>query len=44
MKINGDLNASLLSYQKAVDVAIKNNDPNLDYYKKALQKIIDEME
>lgn len=44
LKISGDLNASLLSYQKAVDVAIKNNDPNLDYYKKALQKIIDEME
>jgi hypothetical protein len=44
LKISGDLNASLLSYKKAVDVAIKNNDPNLEYHKKALQKIIDEME
>lgn len=44
LKISGDLNASLVSYQKAVDIAIKNNDRNLDYYKKALQKINDEME
>ena len=44
LKISGDLNVSLLSYQKALDIAIKNNDPNLDYYKKTLQNIIDEME
>lgn len=44
LKISGDLKASLVSYQKALDIAIKNNDPNLDYYKKALQKIINEME
>jgi hypothetical protein len=44
LKISGDMHASLLNYQKAVDVAIKNNDPNLDYHKNALQKIMDEME
>ena len=43
LKINGDLQASLESYQKAVDIAIKNNDENLTYYKEALQKIKDEI-
>lgn len=43
LKMNGDLNASLESYQKALDIAIKNNDQNLDYYKQALQNIKDEI-
>ncbi|HMS66835.1 MAG TPA: S41 family peptidase [Saprospiraceae bacterium] len=43
LKISGDLQASLESYQKAVDIAIKNNDENLNYYKEALQKIKDEI-
>ena len=44
LKMNGDLNASLESYQKALDIAIKNNDQNLDYYKEALQNNKDEIE
>ncbi|MBK9330457.1 MAG: S41 family peptidase [Sphingobacteriales bacterium] len=43
LKITGDLKASLKSYQKAVDIAIKNNDENLTYYKEALQKIKNEI-
>ncbi len=43
LKINGDLTAALESYQKAVDIAINNNDENLTYYKEALQKIKNEL-
>jgi len=43
LKMNGDLLASLESYQKAVDIAIKNNDKNLTYYKETLQKIKNEI-
>jgi len=43
LKITGDLNASVASYQKAVDIAIKSKDKNLAYYKEALQNINDEI-
>lgn len=43
LKISGDLTSSLVNYQKAVDIAVENNDQNIDYYKKALQKIKKEM-
>ena len=44
LKINGDLIASLESYQKAVDIAMKNSSQDINYYKEALQKIKDEIE
>lgn len=43
LKLNGDLTGALESYQKAVDIAIINNDENLTYYKEALQKIKNEL-
>ena len=43
LKINGDLRAALESYQKALDIATENSDPNLAYHKEALQKIKDEL-
>ncbi len=39
LKINGDMKASVENYQKALDIAIKNNDGNLSYYKESLQNI-----
>jgi tetratricopeptide (TPR) repeat protein len=44
LKINGDIKAALESYQRALDVALKNNDENLNYYKDALQKIKNEIQ
>lgn len=44
LSVNGDLNASVEYYQKALDIAIKNEDRNLAYYKDALQKIKEEAE
>lgn len=43
LKINGDMSAALESYQKALDLALINNDQNLNYYKDSLQKIKDEL-
>jgi hypothetical protein len=43
LKINGEKKAAVESYQKAVDVAIENNDKNLTYYKDTLQKIKNEL-
>ncbi|MFK7772975.1 MAG: hypothetical protein AB8F94_12590 [Saprospiraceae bacterium] len=43
LKINGDMEASVENYQKALDIAIKNNDGNLSYYKEALQNIKNEI-
>lgn len=39
LKMNGNIKASIENYQKAVDVATKNNDANLPYYQEALQKV-----
>ncbi len=44
LKVNGDLNASLKNYQKALNLAIENNDRNVAYYKEAVQKIKDEID
>jgi tetratricopeptide (TPR) repeat protein len=43
LKINGEVKAAMESYQKAVDVAAKNNDKNLTYYKETLEKIKNEI-
>ena len=44
LKANGDMNSSIESYHKAVDIAIKTNSRDLDYYKENLQKVKDDME
>jgi tetratricopeptide (TPR) repeat protein len=43
LKINGDIEAALENYQKAVDVATENDDKNLTYYKDVFQKIKNEL-
>ncbi len=39
LKINGDMKGSFENYQKALDIATKNNDGNLSKYKESLQNI-----
>ncbi|MEM6805684.1 MAG: S41 family peptidase, partial [Bacteroidota bacterium] len=39
LKLNGNLRAAIESYQKAVEIATKNKDENLAYYKETLQKV-----
>jgi hypothetical protein len=43
LKINGNLTAALENYQKALDIAIRNKDGNLTFYKDEVQKIINEI-
>ena len=44
LKVNGDMNGSIKNYQRAVDIATKTNNRDLDYYKETLQKVKDEIE
>jgi len=39
LMINGDLEASLLNYQRAVDIAVTNKDSNLKLFQKNLERI-----
>jgi len=39
----GDLKASISSYQKAVDLADANNDQDLEFYERNLQKVKDDL-
>ncbi len=41
MMMNGDLKASLASYQKAVDIATKNESPDAEFYKDNMQRVMD---
>ncbi|KAA3633156.1 MAG: hypothetical protein DWQ02_13570, partial [Bacteroidetes bacterium] len=40
---NGKMEKSLANYQKAVDIAKKNNDPQLELFKANLKKIADKI-
>ena len=39
LMMNGDLKASAVNYQKAIDLGIKNGDPNLQLFKDNLAKV-----
>lgn len=43
LMMNGNLKASIDSYQKAVDIATENGDRDLEFYKKNLQAVKDKM-
>lgn len=43
LRIDGDLVAAMASYQRALDVAVRDNSPDVDYYREALQGIEDEI-
>jgi hypothetical protein len=37
--LNGNLEASLKNYQKAVDIAVANEDGNIEFYQKNLESV-----
>ena len=39
LMINGDLEASIKNYQKAVDISTSNDDGNVEFYKKNLENV-----
>ena len=43
LMVGGDLKASLKNYEKAVELAVKNQDPNVDLFKENLEKIKEKM-
>jgi tetratricopeptide (TPR) repeat protein len=39
LMLNGNLEASLKNYQKAVDIAVANEDGNIEFYQKNLESV-----
>lgn len=44
LRINGDLYGAMENFQKALEMATKNNHKNISYYEEALQKVKSEIE